>query len=135
MLCNYGYDNEKIKLISGENSSCHTTSNLSPVKNLNYPALVIVVAPEKPFNIKFPRTVTNVGSHNATYKAIVTPISNIKIIVEPNHLSFKSIQETQSFVVNVIGRVESNQIVFSSLLVWSDGTHNVKSSIIVQITS
>ncbi|KAL5058528.1 hypothetical protein RYX36_030132 [Vicia faba] len=135
MLCNYGYDDKKIKQISGENSSCRGTSNPTLVKDLNYPALVIHVVPQKPFNIKFPRTVTNVGSPNATYKAIVTPIPNVKITVEPNLLSFKSLEETHSFVVTVIGSVGSSQTLFSSSLVWSDGTHNVKSPIIVQLTS
>ncbi|KAL5061416.1 hypothetical protein RYX36_023153 [Vicia faba] len=135
MLCNYGYDDEKIKQISGEASSCRGTSDPSLVKDLNYPALVIPVVPQKSFNIKFPRTVTNVGSPTSTYKAIVTPIPNVKITVEPNLLSFKSVQETKSFVVTVVGSVGSSQTVFSSSLVWSDGTHNVKSPIIVQLTS
>ncbi|CAL5187349.1 unnamed protein product [Lathyrus oleraceus] len=135
MLCNYGYDDEKIKQISGENSRCRGTSNPSLVKDLNYPAIVIPVAPQKQFNIKFPRTVTNVGSPTATYKAIVTPIPNVKITVTPNLLSFKSLNEKQSFVVTVVGSVGSSQTEFSSSLVWSDGTHNVKSPIIVQLTS
>ncbi|KAL5061415.1 hypothetical protein RYX36_023152 [Vicia faba] len=135
MLCNYGYDDEKIKQISGEASSCRGTSDPSLVKDLNYPALVIPVAPQRSFNIKFPRTVTNVGSPTSTYKAIVTPIPNVKITVEPNLLSFKSVQETKSFVVTVVGSVGSGQTVFSSSLVWSDGTHNVKSPIIIQLTS
>ncbi|XP_058745188.1 subtilisin-like protease SBT4.3 [Vicia villosa] len=135
MLCNYGYDDEKIKQISGEASSCRGTSNPSLVKDLNYPALVIPVAPQRSFNIKFPREVTNVGSPSSTYKATVTPIPNVKITVEPSVLSFKSIQETQSFVVTVVGSVGSSQTEFSGSLVWSDGTHNVKSPIIVQLTS
>ncbi|CAL5183003.1 unnamed protein product [Lathyrus oleraceus] len=135
MLCNYGYNDEKIKQISGENSRCRGTSNPSLVKDLNYPALVIPVVPKKQFNIKFPRTVTNVGSPTATYKAIVTPIPNVKIIVAPNLLSFKSLNEKQSFVVTVVGSVGSSQTEFTSSLVWSDGTHNVRSPIIVQLTS
>ncbi|XP_050874536.1 subtilisin-like protease SBT4.3 [Lathyrus oleraceus] len=135
MLCNYGYDNKKIKQISGENSTCHGPSNSSLVRNLNYPAIVISVVAETPFNIQFPRKVTNVGSNNATYKAIITPIPNVKITVEPNLLSFKSLQETQSFVVTAVGKVGSRQTEFSSSLVWSDGTHNVKSPIIVHIKS
>ncbi|CAL5195217.1 unnamed protein product [Lathyrus oleraceus] len=135
MLCNYGYDNGKIKQITGDNSSCRDASNLTLVKDLNYPAIVISVAAETPFNINFPKKVTNVGSNNATYKAIITPIPNVKITVEPNILSFKSLQETHSFVVTAVGRVGSRQTEFSSSLVWSDGTHNVKSPIIVHIKS
>lgn len=110
-------DNGKIKQITRDNSSCHGASNLSLIKDLNYPAIVISVAAHKPFNIKFPKTFANVGSHNATYKDIITPISNVKITVEPNLLSFKSLQETHSFVATVVGRLGSRQTALSSLLV------------------
>ncbi|KEH22215.1 subtilisin-like serine protease [Medicago truncatula] len=133
MLCNYGYDANKIKQISGQNSSCRGASNRSFVKDINYPALVIPVGPHEQLNVKIHRTVTNVGSPTSSYKATVIPIQNIKIIVEPEILSFKSLNEKQSFVVTVVGRAESNQTVLSTSLVWSDGTHNVKSPIIVQI--
>ncbi|AET01150.2 subtilisin-like serine protease [Medicago truncatula] len=132
MLCNYGYDANKIKQISGENSSCHGASNRSFVKDINYPALVIPVESHKNFNVKIHRTVTNVGSPNSSYTATVIPIQNIKISVEPKILSFRSLNEKQSFVVTVVGGAESKQMVSSSSLVWSDGTHRVKSPIIVQ---
>ncbi|KAK2352822.1 Subtilase family protein [Trifolium repens] len=132
MLCNFGYDANKIKQISGDNSSCHEASNRSFVKDINYPALVIPIKSHKHFNVKIRRTVTNVGSPNSTYKATIMPIRNIKISVKPNVLSFKSLNKKQPFVVTAVGRVQSNQTVFSSSLVWSDGTRNVKSPIIVQ---
>ncbi|KAK2352820.1 subtilisin protease SBT4.3 [Trifolium repens] len=132
MLCNFGYDANKIKQISGDNSSCHEASNRSFVKDINYPALVIPIKSHKHFNVKIHRTVTNVGSSNSSYRATIMPIQNIKINVKPNVLSFRSLNEKQSFVVNVVGRAQSNQTVFSSSLVWSDGTYNVKSPIIVQ---
>ncbi|XP_045832586.1 subtilisin-like protease SBT4.3 [Trifolium pratense] len=132
MLCNYGYDAYKIKKISGDNSSCHGASNISFLKDLNYPSLVIPIEPGKRFNVKIHRTVTNVGARNSTYRATIIPIQNIKISVKPNVLSFRSLNEKQSFVVTVVGRAISNQTAISSSLVWSDGTHHVKSPIIVQ---
>ncbi|RHN39673.1 putative cucumisin [Medicago truncatula] len=132
MLCNYGYDANKIKLISGENSSCHRASNRSFVKDINYPALVIPVESQKSFNVKIHRTVTNVGSPNSRYMANVIPIENISISVEPKILSFRSLNEKQSFVVTAVGGADSKRMVSSSSLVWSDGTHRVKSPIIVQ---
>ncbi|MCI05990.1 subtilisin-like serine protease [Trifolium medium] len=83
MLCNYGYDADKIKRISGDNSSCQGASNRSLVKDINYPALVIPIEPNKLLNVKINRTVTNVGSPNSTYRATVIPIPKIKISVEP----------------------------------------------------
>ncbi|KEH33701.1 subtilisin-like serine endopeptidase family protein [Medicago truncatula] len=99
--------------------------------DINYPAMVIPV--HKHFNVKIHRTVTNVGFLNSTYKTtLIHHNSKIKISVEPKLLSFKSLHEKKSFVVTVIGEAKSNHTVFSSSLIWSDGTYNVKSPIIVQ---
>jgi hypothetical protein len=135
MLCNYGYDENKIKQISGDNSSCHEAPERSLLKDINYPAMVIPVVPDnKPFNVKIHRTVTNVGFPNSTYKAtLIHHNPKIKIKVEPKLLKFKSLHEKQSFVVTIIGGDKLNQTVFSSSLIWFDGTHRVKSPIIVQI--
>ncbi|XP_003598301.3 subtilisin-like protease SBT4.8 [Medicago truncatula] len=137
MLCNYGYDANKIKQISGENLSCHEASRRALVKDINYPAMVIPVEPyHKSFHAKIHRTVTNVGFPNSTYKAILINHNlKIKITVKPKLLSFTSLNEKQSFIVTIVGGEKLNQTVFSSSLVWSDGTHNVKSFIIVQILS
>jgi hypothetical protein len=135
MLCNYGYDTNKIKQISGDNSSCDGPSKRALVKDINYPAMVFPVRPyHKRFHVKIHRTVTNVGFPNSTYKAtLIHHNPKIKIKVEPKLLSFKSLNEKQSFVVTVVGGAKLNETVYSSSLVWSDGTHNVKSPIIVQI--
>ncbi|KAK2405772.1 subtilisin protease SBT4.3 [Trifolium repens] len=135
MLCNYGYDADKIKLISGDNSSCQGDSNRSFVKDINYPALVIPIEPNKLLNVKINRTVTNVGSPTSTYRATVFPIPKIKISVEPKLLSFKSLNEKQSFIVTVVGGEELNENMFSLSLIWPDGSHNAKSPIIVQCLS
>ncbi|PNX93141.1 subtilisin-like serine protease [Trifolium pratense] len=132
MLCNFGYNDTKVEQISGEKSSCKGVSNRHLVKDINYPALVILVRPHKRFSAKIHRTVTNVGSPNSSYTATIIPIPKIKIKVVPKFLTFKSLHEKQSFVVIVTGGAKSNQTMFSSSLVWSDGTHNVKSPIIIQ---
>jgi len=132
MLCNFGYNDTKLEQISGKKSSCHGASKRSLVKQINYPALVISVEPHKHFNVKIHRTMTNVGSPNSTYRATINAIHKIKIRVKPKILSFGSLNEKQSFVVTIVGRAKLNQTVFSSSLIWSDGTHNVKSPIIVQ---
>ncbi|WJX63128.1 hypothetical protein P8452_48050 [Trifolium repens] len=135
MLCNFGYNDTKVEQISGEKSSCHEASNRYLVKDINYPALVILVRPHKRFSAKIHRTVTNVGSPNSSYTATIIPIPKINIKVVPKLLSFKSLHEKQSFVVIATRGAKSNQTMFSSSLVWSDGTHNVKSPIIIQILS
>ncbi|GAU24424.1 hypothetical protein TSUD_391330 [Trifolium subterraneum] len=103
--------------------------------DINYPAMVIPVRPyHNHFNVKIHRTVTNVGFPNSTYKAtLIHHNPKFKIIVKPKLLSFRSLNEKQSFVVIVVGGTKLNQTVFSSSLTWSDGTHNVKSPIVVHI--
>ncbi|XP_054797645.1 subtilisin-like protease SBT4.8 [Prosopis cineraria] len=134
MLCNYGFSASQIKKISGDNSStCPKSSHRDLVKNLNYPTLGAKVKPLTSFKIQLNRTVTNVGSVNSTYKARILPASSHKvdIRVEPEFLMFKSLNEKKSFVVNIIGKGIANQGAISSSLIWSDGTHNVRSPIVL----
>ncbi|XP_027345302.1 subtilisin-like protease SBT4.3 [Abrus precatorius] len=130
MLCNLGYISKRIKAISGENFACPGAPDASLVRNLNYPALGVKVKPLEPFNVRLTRTVTNVGLPNSIYKAIIIQKPQINITVAPEILSFKSLNEKQTFVVTITGKIP-NQTVITSSLVWSDGTHNVRSPIVV----
>ncbi|CAL0328178.1 unnamed protein product [Lupinus luteus] len=134
MLCNLGYDNEKVQIISGKDNACSKATNRSLVRDLNYPALAIGVNSTTSFTIKFRRTVTNVGLANSTYKATILPSPKIKIMVEPNSLSFKSLHEKKSFIVTVVGDKLPVQTITSSL-VWSNNNYNVRSPIIIDISN
>lgn len=83
--------------------------------------------------MKFTRVVTNVGLGKSTYKATVAVEldSGLKISVVPSSLSFKSLNEKKSFVVSVNGVFAKGVKTLSSSLVWSDGTHSVRSPIVV----
>ncbi|KAK7316641.1 hypothetical protein RJT34_00256 [Clitoria ternatea] len=135
MLCNFGYDNAKIKNISGDGASCSGVPNRSLISNLNYPALVAVVQPNASFNVGLKRTVTNVGSATSNYSATILPIPQINITVEPMILSFTSLNEKQSFVVTITGENLRTTDVLTSSLVWSDGTHNVRIPIVLTVSS
>ncbi|XP_019465423.1 PREDICTED: subtilisin-like protease SBT4.3 [Lupinus angustifolius] len=93
MLCNLGYDNKKIKLISGKNNSSSNATDRSLVRDLNYPAFAIDVKSRIPFTIKFERTVTNVGQPKSNYKASILPNPKIKITVVSETLAFESLYE------------------------------------------
>ncbi|XP_028792838.1 subtilisin-like protease SBT4.3 [Neltuma alba] len=131
MLCNLGFNTSQIKQISGQSSPCPGTSSRDLVKNLNYPSLAAKVEPLKSFKVEFKRTVTNVGFANSTYKASLSASLNMTLTVKPEVLSFKSLNEKKSFVVNVSGKELSDYEAISSSLVWSDGTHVVRSPIVV----
>ncbi|KAF1898109.1 hypothetical protein Lal_00032873 [Lupinus albus] len=133
MLCNLGYNNEKVKLISGKDNACSEPPNRSLVRDLNYPALAIDVEPTTSFTINFNRTVTNVGLANSTYKATILPNPRINVTVVPKILSFKSVGEKLSFTVTVIG--DKLTTALTSSLVWSDGTHNVRSPIVIDVSN
>ncbi|MED6208030.1 hypothetical protein PIB30_041288 [Stylosanthes scabra] len=134
LLCSIGYDTAKVRRISGNNStSCLSPSlHLPRPKDFNYPSIVTKVEPKKPFMVNFTRTVTNVGFANSTYTASVQQHAGMNITVVPNILKFKSLNEKQTFVVNVVGGGlnDIDKSLVSSSLLWTDGTHNVRSPIV-----
>ncbi|MED6114896.1 hypothetical protein PIB30_084987 [Stylosanthes scabra] len=134
MLCNLGYNNTIIKLISGEVNPCNGAADRSLVRNLNYPTFAARILPNVTFSISFGRTVTNVGLANSSYKVTITPNPEVKITVTPTVLSFKALNEKKSFVVDVSGKVPRKSVVISSI-VWSDGIHNIRSPIVIDISS
>ncbi|KAM6597230.1 hypothetical protein CsatA_007754 [Cannabis sativa] len=130
-LCNIGFDENKVRLISGDNSSCTNGSEKGSPKDLNYPSMIARVPVNKPFKIKFQRRVKNVGEANSIYKAKISSTSLIGIKVVPEILSFKSLNEEKSFSVIVEGGGLTNKSMVSASLVWSDNTHTVRSPIVL----
>lgn len=132
MLCTSGFDTNTLRIISGDNSSCPKDPKGS-AKDLNYPSMAIKVEVTKPFKVEFPRTVTNMGTADSTYKAqVINTNSHIKVEVNPDILSFKTEKEKKSFVVTVVGEGldPDKSPVAVAYLVWSDGTHSVRSPIV-----
>nr|POE69489.1 subtilisin-like protease sbt4.8 [Quercus suber] len=100
-------------------------------KDLNYPSMQALIESNNSFTVKFPRIVTNVGPANSTYESKVIKNSQIKVSVEPSTLSFETSGEKKSFIVTVSRKGLPASKMVSASLVWSDGTHNVKSPIVV----
>ncbi|EOY34210.1 Subtilase family protein, putative isoform 1 [Theobroma cacao] len=130
-LCSIGYDSEKLRRISGDNSTCSKTSENILPRDLNYPSLTAQILPDKSFTVGFHRTVTNVGIASSTYKAKVSSNSKLEVKVDPEVLSFKALKEKKSFNVTVTGDALSLFSMVSASLEWSDGTHSVKSPIVI----
>ncbi|KAI3915341.1 hypothetical protein MKX01_035600 [Papaver californicum] len=128
-LCGIGYDSSKVKLITNSTCPSKGTTSHQP-RNLNYPSFGAHVEAAEKINLKFTRTVTNVGT-TSTYKVKITSDDRITVSVEPKVLSFKLSNEKKSFVVNIVGdRLGSDEMATASL-VWSDGVHTVRSPIVV----
>ena len=134
MLCSIGYDAKKLQVLSGDTTCPNLPVTASP-KDLNYPSMAAEVVPAKPSNVTFRRTVTNVGSATSSYKAKIVTNSKVNIKVEPEVLTFKSLNEKKSFVVSVSGSALRVQSRLSASLVWSDGTFSVRSPIVLHTQS
>lgn len=136
-LCGLNYTRHRLRIISGENSTCTKGSSKTLPRNLNYPTMSAKVSETGSLKVIFQRTVTNVGTPNSTYKAkvVASPGSKLHIEVSPSALSMKSMNEKQSFTVTVSGDNIGTKQPLSANLIWSDGTHNVRSPIVVYAMS
>ncbi|XP_068641901.1 subtilisin-like protease SBT4.3 [Aristolochia californica] len=131
MLCNQGYEAKHVRLISGDNSSC-PHGPVGTVRDLNYPAMAVKITEGSHFSTYFLRTVTNVGSHDSTYKATISPRdSAIKVTITPDILQFSSKNDKQPFVVTISGGTLKSDSLLSFQLVWSDTSHSVSSPIVL----
>ncbi|KAK9998734.1 hypothetical protein SO802_018337 [Lithocarpus litseifolius] len=138
ILCGLGYDERKLRHILGANSPCPKVSKKVLPRDLNYSSLTAMVSPSKSFNVSFHRIVRNVGFANSTYNDTAFTNSEVKAVVEPEVLFFKSLHEKKSFVVSITeGQrvLPTNFSMASSSLVWSDGSHSVRSLVIVYALS
>ncbi|XP_024028105.1 subtilisin-like protease SBT4.6 isoform X2 [Morus notabilis] len=131
-LCSIGYDDVKVRRISGDNSTCPKSSEEgSSPRYLNYPSMTAQVPAGKPFMVRFPRRVTYVGDGNSTYTARILPKLKLHIKVTPSVFSFQSLGEEKSFDVIVKGKGLSDNSIVSTSLVWTDRFHNVRSPIVL----
>ncbi|KAJ4979094.1 hypothetical protein NE237_009874 [Protea cynaroides] len=131
MLCVLGYHPEELKIISGKNITCEKNSTGTDAI-LNYPSMSNGVLINKSFERFYPRTVTNVGFPNSTYKATIGKEPQLNVTVTPSILSFKSLNEKQQFTVHVSGPAFTTEPwIVSTELVWSDGFHTVRSPIVI----
>ncbi|KAM1049356.1 hypothetical protein ACFX2C_028467 [Malus domestica] len=134
LLCSI-LDESKVRLISGDKRSCPAKNDKILAKDLNYPSMAVNILAETSFLIQFQRTVKNVGHANSIYKAKTISKPGINIKVVPQVLSFKSLNEKKTFNVTVFGRSIPLLTRVSASLVWTDGTHSVRSPILVSATN
>ncbi|CAN8238175.1 unnamed protein product [Cochlearia groenlandica] len=130
-LCGMNYNLTTVKLISGESTTC--TGKILP-RNINYPSMSAKLSRfNSSFTVTFKRTVTNVGGPNSTYKSkvVLANGSKLEVTVSPSVISMKSLNEKQSFTVTVTGKGLDLKVPSTASLIWFDGTHNVRSPIVV----
>ena len=77
------------------------------------------------------RKVTNVGSSAATYTASVSGVAGVSTVVTPSSLTLNPGQ-TKSYTVSFTTGTAALNAYTGGQLTWSDGTHNVRSPIVVR---
>ncbi|KAK8500937.1 hypothetical protein V6N12_003554 [Hibiscus sabdariffa] len=127
-----GYGTRLLQQVTGDNTRCPEATN-GTVPDLNYPSFSVFTSSSTTVNHVFNRTVTNVGSPTAIYRANASfPTGALKIRVSPNVLSFSSVGEKLSFEVIVEGKMDESMV--SGSLVWDDGEHQVRSPVVVFVS-
>ncbi|KAL3632147.1 hypothetical protein CASFOL_025131 [Castilleja foliolosa] len=131
-LCELGYNTSTVRMITGDKSSCPENIELNKetiYNQLNYPTMAAKVKSGKAFEVRFFRTVTNVGHAESRYKAKIVKSLNGRVVLRPRVLKFRALNQKRSFIVTVRGNISEGPIVGS--VVWSDGRHKVRSPIVV----
>ncbi|KAG9448786.1 hypothetical protein H6P81_008751 [Aristolochia fimbriata] len=130
-LCYRGYNSSQMASFSkGGNYTC--PENWS-ILDMNYPSIAVPNL-RKPTTIT--RTLKNVGTP-ATYDVRVEHLAGVSATVEPKTLTFEKVGEEKSYKLtlspkeygrrNIMG---GGEYVFGRII-WSDGTHYVRSPIVV----
>ncbi|KAF9621444.1 hypothetical protein IFM89_021483 [Coptis chinensis] len=133
-LCNYGYDNAKIKNITNVTGafSCSKNSSKDLISELNYPSIAIselTVEGSKTVT----RTVTNVGAEDeTTYVVIVNAPHGLDVKVTPDRLQFTKTTKKLSYQVAFSTTASSltDKYLFGSLT-WINGKYRVRTPLVV----
>ncbi|KAG5535535.1 hypothetical protein RHGRI_023338 [Rhododendron griersonianum] len=132
-LCAINYTTSEISVLTRRNFTCDPEVEYS-VTNLNYPSFAVALKSGGNAStvVKYTRTVTNVGGVAATYNASVNMKNEtVKVLVQPDSLSFSQLNERQSYTVTfTAGSLPSNSFIYGSIT-WSDGKHVVGSPIAI----
>ncbi|KAK9099542.1 hypothetical protein Syun_026587 [Stephania yunnanensis] len=131
-LCSIGYDASRIAVIVRDRTvDCSKMGFTSP-SNLNYPSFSVVFK-SKDEKIGLKRVVNNVGqSVDAVYKVKVSGPPSVEIVVSPSQLVFSQQNQRLSYEVkfsSLPDRMAGDGSPKFGSIVWSDGTHVVRSPI------
>src|SRR6185436_13394031 len=77
------------------------------------------------------RSVTNVGTAASTYTAQVTGLEGLTVTVEPSTLTLQPGQSA-AFTLTLTVPEGTQSGALAGQLTWSDGTHDVRSPIVVR---
>lgn len=125
-LCYYGYSNKMIKSMANTNFNCSKNSIDKLISNINYPSISIDSIERNKAVRTVRRTVTNVGSTNATYTASVQAPSGLVVNVYPKKISFGKDVKRASFKVSFNSKEASSGYNFGSITWWEGRRNSVR---------
>jgi len=131
-LCYFGYSQNKVRSMSKTNFNCPKNSSEDLVSNINYPSVSISTLKRQQKPKVITRTVTNVGSLNATYTAKVRSPEGLVVKVIPNKLVFSEGVQRVTYKVSFYGKEANGGYNFGSLT-WLDGHHYVHTVFAVKV--
>lgn len=134
-LCALDYTPAQIKIVARRDFTCDKHHK---VEDFNYPSFAVPFetasgiggGSKAPVSVQYKRTLTNVGTPG-TYKVSVSSSQapSVKIVVEPQTLSFERMYEKQSYTVTFTSASMPSGTTSFAHLEWSDGSHVVGSPI------
>ncbi|KAE8701025.1 Subtilisin-like protease SBT1.1 [Hibiscus syriacus] len=130
-LCSLKYNKPQISLFE-EGFECPKKATMQP-GDLNYPSFAVNFK-LKAQNVTFTyrRTLTNVGIPGSTYKVSVDAPEGVSVMVMPEVLSFKKLNEKLSYKVSFTGQSRETTVAISAgSLLWLSGNYGVRSAIAV----
>ncbi|GFP95646.1 subtilisin-like protease sbt5.3 [Phtheirospermum japonicum] len=137
-LCNNGYSDEQIQaMVTCEPiTACPKCADKKHKSDwsINYPSITVS-------DLKGPtsvgRTVRNVGPNKAaTYRVRTVNPTGVSVVVWPKVLNFSSLNEEKRYCVTLqpVKISQPGRYGFGSI-VWSDGVHEVRSPLVVQVNN
>ncbi|KAK3231257.1 hypothetical protein Dsin_003138 [Dipteronia sinensis] len=135
-LCALNYSTSQIKLTTNRDFTC-VSSKVYSLGNFNYPSFAVPLETASSSKggagvtstVKYTRTLTNVGT-SATYKvSMSSETPSVKMLVEPESLSFSEQYEKKSYTVTFTASSKPSGTTSFAHLQWSDGKHVVSSPI------
>jgi hypothetical protein len=128
-LCALNYSTANIEIVARRKYTCDPKKQYS-VTDLNYPSFVVVFEGRHSVEeIKYTRTLTNVGSARTYKVSVKSNAPSVKISIEPKVLSFKRNEKKLYTVTFTTSGLKPNSTQSFGRLEWSDGKIVVKSPI------
>ncbi|KAL1555928.1 subtilisin-like protease SBT5.6 [Salvia divinorum] len=114
--------------------SFHCPDDVPSPRHFNYPSLALIDMEDRRTTVR--RVVTNVGPARSTYTVTITQPPGYTVEIAPAVLRFSAVGEKQKFDITVTAGAGAVEYVYVfGSYVWSDGTHQVRSPIAVNIAS